>query len=149
MGVIRNASIGLSLAVVGFTCLAIGNSFGEISTALVTSHPEFDQATAYALGSGLELGPVSNLTGTLFVFGHLIGTIILGIALWRSRTVPSWAAVLLAVSQPIHLASVLLDNRPLDLIGWGGTAVGFAAAGWALLRMKNDHFDLPPRPAQR
>jgi hypothetical protein len=27
--------------------------------------------------------------------------------------------------------------------------VGFAAAGWALLRMKNDDFDLPPRPAQR
>ena len=74
-------TIGLSLAVVGFTCLAIGNSFGEISTALVTSHPEFDQATAYALGSGLELGPVSNLTGTLFVFGHLIGTIIWGLAL--------------------------------------------------------------------
>ena len=142
-------TIGLILAVVGFTCLAIGNSFGEISTALVASHPEFDQATAYALGSGLELGPVSNLTGTLFVFGHLIGTIILGIALWRSRTVPSWAALLLAVSQPIHLASVLLDNRPLDLLGWGGTAVGFAAAGWALLRMKNDDFDLPPRLAQR
>ena len=137
-------TIGLILAVVGFTCLAVGNTFGELSTALVASHPEFDRATAYALGAGLELGPVSNLTGTLFVFGHLIGTIILGLALWRSHAVPSWAAILLAVSQPIHLASVMLGNRPLDLMGWGGTAVGFAAAGWALLRMKNDDFDLPP-----
>jgi hypothetical protein len=34
----------------------------------------------------------------------------------------------------------------LDLVGWNGTAVGFAAAGWALLRMKNDAFDLPPDP---
>jgi hypothetical protein len=84
----------------------------------------------------------------LFVFGHLIGTTILGVALWRSHAVPSWAALLLAVSQPIHLASVLLDNRPLDLVGWGGTALGFAVAGWALLRMNNDDFDLPPQPSQ-
>ncbi len=85
-------TIGLTLAVVGYTCLAIGNSFGELSTALVASHPEVDRATAYALGSGLELGPVSSVTGTLFVFGHLIGTIILGLALWRSHAVPTWAA---------------------------------------------------------
>lgn len=139
-------TIGLILAVLGYTCLAVGNSFGELSTALVASHPEFDRATAYALGAGLELGPVSNLTGTLFVFGHLIGTTILGLALWRSRTVPSWAALLLAFSQPVHLASVMLGSRPLDLVGWGGTAVGFAAAGWALLQMENDDFDLPPMP---
>jgi len=139
-------TIGLILAVLGYTCLAVGNSFGELSTALVASRPEFDRATAYALGAGLELGPVSNLTGTLFVFGHLIGTTILGLALWRSRTVPSWAALLLAFSQPVHLASVMLGSRPLDLVGWGGTAVGFAAAGWALLQMENDDFDLPPMP---
>ena len=139
-------TIGLILAVVGFTCLATGNTFGELSTALVASHPEFDRASAYALGAGLELGPVSNVTGTLFVFGHLIGTIILGLALWRSGAVPSWAAILLAVSQPIHLASVMLGNRPLDLVGWGGTAVGFAAAGWALLQTSNEDFDLPPDP---
>jgi hypothetical protein len=141
-----STTIGLILAVVGFTCLAVGNTFGELSTALVASHPEIDRATAYALGAGLELGPVSSLTGTLFVFGHLIGTIILGLALWRSHTVPSWASILLAVSQPIHLASVMFGNRPLDLVGWGGTALGFAVGGWALLRMNNDDFDLPPDP---
>jgi hypothetical protein len=52
-------TIGLILAVLGYTCLAVGNSFGELSAALVASHPEFDRATAYALGAGLELGPVS------------------------------------------------------------------------------------------
>ena len=90
---------------------------------------------------------MSSLTGTLFVLGHLIGTVILGFALWRSQTVPSWAALLLAISQPIHLASVMLGSRPLDLVGWGGTAVGFAVAGWALLGMNNDEFDLPAESA--
>ena len=88
----------------------------------MASHPEFDRATAYAVGSGLELGPVSNLTGTLFVFGHLIGTVILSVWLCGGRVrAPPWAALFLAISQPIHLASVLLGNRPLDLVGWGGT----------------------------
>jgi hypothetical protein len=68
----------------------------------------------------------------------------LGIALWRARMVPSLLAIALAISQPIHLISVLVDNRPLDLVGWGGTALGFAAAGWALLRMDNADFDLEP-----
>jgi hypothetical protein len=39
---------------------------------------------------------------------------------------------------------VLIDSRPLDLVGWGSTALGFAAAGWALLRMDNADFDLDP-----
>jgi hypothetical protein len=42
----------------------------------------------------------------------------------------------------------MLGNRPLDLVGWRGTAVGFAAAGWALLRTNNNDFDLPTEPAQ-
>jgi hypothetical protein len=47
----------------------------------LASHPELNRPTAHVLGSGLELGPVSSLTCTLFVFRRLIGTIILGLAL--------------------------------------------------------------------
>jgi hypothetical protein len=31
----------------------------------------------------------------------------------------------------------------------GLTALGFAVAGWRLLHMRNDAFDLPPLPATR
>jgi hypothetical protein len=137
-------TIGLLLAYVGFVCLVAGDGFGDLIAQVVARHPELDAATAYALGYGIESSPLSSVTGTLFVFGHLIGTVILGIALWRARMVPSLLAIALAISQPIHLISVLLDNRPLDLVGWGGTALGFAAAGWALLRMDNADFDLEP-----
>jgi hypothetical protein len=137
-------TIGLPLAYVGFVCLMAGDGFGNLITQVVARHPELDSATAYALGYGIESSPLSGVTGTLFVFAHLIGTVILGIALWRARMVPSLLAIALAISQPIHLISVLVDNRPLDLVGWGGTALGFAAAGWALLRMDNADFDLEP-----
>ncbi|MFD6321491.1 hypothetical protein ACFWOL_01160 [Streptomyces sp. NPDC058442] len=69
---------------------------------------------------------------------------LLGPALWRARVVPLWLALGLTVSQPVRLASVLGGVRELDLVGWGLTAVGFAAAGRLLLRMQNDGFGLPP-----
>jgi hypothetical protein len=137
-------TIGLLLAFVGFVCLMAGDGFGSLIAQVVARQPELDSTTAYALGHGIESSVLSGVTGNLFVFGHLIGTVILGIALWRARMIPSWLAIALAISQPIHLISVLIGNRPLDLVGWGSTALGFAAAGWALLRMDNADFDVEP-----
>jgi hypothetical protein len=137
-------TIGLVLSYLGFVCLGSGNGFGDLIAQALATHPQLDGQTAYTLGFGLESSPASSLSGLVFVLGHLIGTVILGVAVWRSRAVPSWIAIILAVSQPIHLLSVMIDNRPLDLVGWGGTALGFAAAGWALLRMDNRDFDLDP-----
>ena len=34
--------------------------------------------------------------------------------------------------------------RPIDLVGWGLTAVGFGWAAWRLMRMRDAEFDLPP-----
>ena len=53
---------------------------------------------------------------------------------------------MLGVSQPIHfVAFVVLDNQYVDaLAGWGFTAVGFVAVAVALLRTRDDDWDLPP-----
>jgi hypothetical protein len=106
--------------------------------------PAGDADVRTPLGSGMENSAQQGAMIGIFVLGNLLGTIQIGLALWRARVVPTVVAIGLAVSQPIHLASVLPDNRPLDLVGWGLTAVGFAAAGWVLLRTLNDEFDLPP-----
>ncbi|WP_433159690.1 hypothetical protein [Kribbella sp. CA-247076] len=80
-----------------------------------------------------------------FVLGHVIGTILLGIAMWRSQLVPRWAAVATAISQPIHfVAAVVVVSHTLDLVGWGLQAVGFAAVGWAILRMPDDDWEPSP-----
>jgi hypothetical protein len=136
-------TVGLTLAFLGFVALFASDSFGSLIPQVVAAHPELDAGTAYALGSGMEMSAVSNVTGLVFVLGHLTGTVVLGIALFRSHVVPQWIALALAVSQPIHLLSVMTGNRPLDLLGWGSTALGFAAAGWVLLHTRNDDFDLP------
>lgn len=94
--------------------------------------------------------PSVGVAGGIFVVGHVIGTVLLGIALWRAQVVGRWAAVCTIVSQPIHfVAAVIVVSHTLDLVGWGLQAVGFAAVGWAILRLRDDEWDLPPAPPQR
>ncbi|WP_328988665.1 hypothetical protein OG394_20785 [Kribbella sp. NBC_01245] len=88
--------------------------------------------------------PTVDVAGVVFVLGHVLGTVLLGVALWRARVVGRWAAVCTIVSQPIHLAAVIVASHTLDLFGWGLQAVGFAAVGWAILRLRDDDWDLPP-----
>jgi hypothetical protein len=79
--------------------------------------------------------PTSEIAAVFFVMGHVLGTILLGIAMWRAGVVAKWAAVAVLISQPIHIvAAVIVPNHTLDLIGWGLQAVGFAAVGWAILK---------------
>ena len=81
----------------------------------------------------------TDLAGLVFVVGHVLGTVLLGIAMWRAHVGPRWAAIAVAVSQPIHfVAAVIVSSHSLDLVGWGLQAAGFAAVGWAILRMKDE-----------
>lgn len=91
--------------------------------------------------------PTSDIAAGIFVLGHVVGTILLGVALWRSQVVGRWAAVAVIVSQPIHfVAAVIVPNHTLDLFAWGLQAAGFAAVGWAILKLRNDEWDLPALP---
>lgn len=70
----------------------------------------------------------------VFVVGHVIGTVLLGVAFLRTRCIPVWAAWAVVVSQPAHfVATVVLGSPTLDLIAWSATALGMAMAARALL----------------
>ncbi|QNE22579.1 hypothetical protein F1D05_37640 [Kribbella qitaiheensis] len=119
---------------------------GYLSLGWLTAEDQFLWSGAKA---GMDAGAITRLAdamhpsaavaGVFFVLGHVLGTILLGIALWRTRVVARWAALAVIVSQPIHfIAAVIIANHPLDLFGWGLQAVGFAAVGWAILKLPND-----------
>jgi hypothetical protein len=136
-------TIGVVLAFPGFTALVAAGSLPDL-LVLATSDRQIDRELGFQLASAAQASPQAGVLGGVFVFGHLVGTVLLGVALWRSHAV-HWAfAVALTVSQPIHLVSAMTGNHPLDLLGWGFTAVGFGAAGWRLLHTPNDQFDLAP-----
>lgn len=94
--------------------------------------------------------PTAGIAIGLFVLGHVFGTILLGLGLWRSRAVPRWAALLAILSQPVHfVAAVIVVSPSLDLAGWGMQAVAFGVAAIAILRLTDGEWDLAPaiRPA--
>jgi 2-keto-3-deoxy-L-rhamnonate aldolase RhmA len=91
-----------------------------------------DPATTTALLSTVH--PTVNLSIGVFVLGHVVGTVLFGVALLRTGVIPAWAAWALTVSQPLHfVVAVFLDNPPLDLFAWSLTTLAMAVAARVLL----------------
>lgn len=126
---------GLVLAYAAFACLFWSSVAGSDNVALgaarIGMHPG---ATGALLTSIANIPPVG-LGTAIFVFGHIISLVLLGVALWRGHAVPAWAAILLGVSQLLHFVfAVIAPIHVLDGCAWGLTAVAFAAAAVALTR---------------
>ena len=88
--------------------------------------------------------PTTTIFSAVFVAGHVIGSILLAVALRRSQRVGLAGCLILGISQPIHLIAAISGDHPLDLLGWGMTAVGMAFASRALIALSNDEWELPP-----
>jgi hypothetical protein len=124
----RLTTVALALAVPGY--LALGVIMASDVLLWTGLRNGLDPGTVAGLLTNSH--PATGVAEALFVLGHLLGTVLLGAALWRTRTVPLWAAIVTTFSQPLHLiAAIFLFSRPLDLVAWMMTAVGFAAAGGA------------------
>jgi hypothetical protein len=78
----------------------------------------------------------------VFVISHLLGMLLLGIALWRSRVVPAWAAVTVGLSMFLHAALHSTTPR-VDAATFVLLEVGAAACAWRILRMEDRLWDLP------
>ena len=75
--------------------------------------------------------------------------VIIASALRRARVLPLWAAVLLGLSQPVHLvAAIILPSLWLDVFGgWGMTTLICGYVALQMLRIRNEDWDLPRLPA--
>ncbi len=69
----------------------------------------------------------------VFLIGHVVGMLLLGIALWRSKAVALWAAALVGLG-PIVQFAVDSGPRALGAAAWALVFVGTAACAVALLR---------------
>ena len=70
----------------------------------------------------------------IFIVGNLLGTLLFAIGLLRSRTVPIWAAILIMLWPPLHIAGLFIGGEVLEVIGAVLQAIGFAGVAAALLR---------------
>jgi hypothetical protein len=69
-----------------------------------------------------------------WVIGHLLGYIIMGIALIRSRAIPLWAAILIIVGIPFQAAGYGTHVSVLQLICFALIFIGSIPAALAMLK---------------
>lgn len=72
----------------------------------------------------------------LFVVGNIIGTFLLGLALWRSRVVARWTAAAVMVWPPLHIVGLAVGVEAFEVVGAVVQGIAFAAIGVRLLRTR-------------
>jgi hypothetical protein len=142
------------LAAVGtipaFFAYAMWNSAGPsdyLGWVMSTHGYSVDQMVT--LSNQLGDTAMAAVVGLFWVVVHILGMIIAAIALRRARILPLWAAILLALSQPVHLvAAIIVPSRWLDVFGgWGMTTLICGYVALQVLRTRNEDWALPRLPA--
>ena len=140
-GAPRMTAAAMLLVVPGY--LALVYMLGSDVVLWTGVRAGLDASTLTALADTVH--PSSNIAAIVFVAGHVIGTVLLGLALLRSHTVPVWAAIVTVVAQPMHfVAFVILGSPTLDCASWTANGLAFAVVAVAILRTPDDEWDLPP-----
>ncbi|PWU24689.1 MAG: hypothetical protein C5B48_05100 [Candidatus Rokuibacteriota bacterium] len=145
-GAPRLATAAALMMVTGFLA-GIGRNLDSDQLAYVATQKHLDPATTKTLVDGLEANPTAGVGSLLFIVGLVFGSIVLSIGLWRSRAVPPWVGVAVAVGGSTH--PFLSFDHVLVAVGLVVMTIGFAGVSAALLRMRNDDFDLPPLEPSR
>jgi hypothetical protein len=89
--------------------------------------------TARAITAYNDSGVVTAAT-IVFLVGHVLGMLLLGVALWRAGSVPRWAAVCLALSPFLEIAGGAADVRPLGAAAYLLLMAAFGACAAAIIR---------------
>ena len=91
-----------------------------------------------------RLWALTAIPTTIFVIGHIVGTVLLGIIIFQAKLAPPWAAAMLTASQPLHFIAIMTGLPWLDVTAWGMTAMGMVFLAARVLRTPKDQWDLPP-----
>jgi hypothetical protein len=93
-----------------------------------------DRAGAVSLVRAVTGDAVFTVPAFGFIVGHMLGMLLLGIALWHSRAVPRWAAALVGLASlaqvPVH------DSGVGSAVAYGLLLIGMAACAVTLLRTR-------------
>ena len=129
------ATIGGALHLLGWIAI-IGVVMGDVIAVQIvrggTPSPDVVQLYRRIMSSAPVIA--LNIIATL----HVIGGVMLGIALWRTRIVPLWAGVAATFAQPIHFVSNIAGILWVDAITWIALAASFGCVAGLVLRASPD-----------
>lgn len=110
------------VAMTGYTIVAMGERGGPVADYAAVLDASMDD-------------PAGFWVMLTFVFGNIVGNLLLVAGLLRSRAVPRWAPLAIGVWPVLHvLGLVFLPNEIPQVVGAASMAVGFAGCALALLR---------------
>jgi hypothetical protein len=119
--------VGGGLYLIGVLGLAAHNA-GYYGTLAAASAPGVDQDQAVRFVQAGETIPGNGVWGLMLLAGLLLGTILLGVGLFRARVVPRWTAVLMLLSVVVSFFAgdgllIPLISSTLGFIGLGAIGV--------------------------
>jgi hypothetical protein len=91
-----------------------------------------DHSTATRVVTAFEHGTAVNIVLAIYLVGHLVGFVLLGIALIRSGNVPVWAGVAMCLWPVGEMLGEASRVAPAAAIGFGLLVVAFGACAKAL-----------------
>jgi hypothetical protein len=124
--------IGGILSLVGWTAIVMLAAQDALISEAGRQIYEPGQASALATSWSSE--GLVNVYIVAFIAGHVLGTAVLGLALWRSRAIPRLAAAFVGLSMPLHLVTVLTGFKAGDVGAWVLLLIGFAACARQVLQ---------------
>jgi hypothetical protein len=128
----RLAFVGGSLMIAGYVCY-----FGVLLSNMIIiamaerGGPAADYAAVIDVS---QSDPWTVWVFPIFIVGNLLGTLLFGIGLMRSRTVPTWAAILILLWPPLHVIGLIVGGEVLEVLGAVLQAIGFAGVAAVVLR---------------
>lgn len=125
------AVTGASIMVAGFVAylVVVGTDSAMSAVALTAPEPVLAAALDGATNTALF-----NISFALFLIGHVVGPVVVCIAVWRSRFAPWPVALLLPVGAGIHLVADIIGSTGLDIAAFAVFGAGFIALGVYLTR---------------
>jgi hypothetical protein len=134
----RLAVAGGSLALAGWLAALVG--LGSLDVVYYHAAKSSDRAGAAALVHAVANDGTSDVLLVIFLVGQVIGMLLLAAALWRSRVVPRWAAVVLGAGPIAQFGAH--DSNTLSAVVYACVAVGLAACAISVLQVDDDAWDM-------
>lgn len=105
--------------------------------ARIGSYPVFSTIVQHFNDDG-----VMGYYGIVFLLGTILGPVLIGIALWRVRAVPIWAAVLLIISRPLVFSYLPIQHALpavyIQATTWLLFFIGSLPAALAMLKRRDE-----------
>jgi hypothetical protein len=140
-GAPKLAFFGGGLAALGWLSGLI--AFGGLQVVAYWGAQQSDNAAVATVLDKAGSDPVLGTLTLVFVFGHLIGMVLLGAALWRSHAVPVWAAICMILFALIHNGAHAAGSVPVDDLSAVFLLVASVTCAVRIMRTPNDDWDLP------